>query len=135
MGDQMEARSAQLKEETSALQNALAKLASSQAKMSQIRGEEKASFDTSKGELEKGLTGIKLALKILSDYYARDGKAHTAAEGAGSGIISLLEVVEADFSKNLAQVVADEGAAVAQYERTTKDNDIERAAKDQDVKY
>merc|ERR1712127_934500 len=135
MGDQMEARSAQLKEETSALQNALAKLASSQAKMSQIRGEEKASFDTSKGELEKGLTGIKMDLKILNEYYAQDGKAHTAAEGAGSGIISLLEVVEADFSKNLAQVVADEDGAISEYERATQDNEIETTTKDQDVKY
>merc|ERR1712190_210078 len=57
------------------------------------------------------------------------------ADGAASGIISLLEVVEADFSKNLAQITADEQAAVAAHETATKENEIDRTAKEQSVKY
>merc|ERR1711963_1282396 len=53
----------------------------------------------------------------------------------GGGIISLLEVCEADFSKNLAQITADEESAAAEYEQQTKANEIEKTAKDQDVKY
>jgi len=133
--DKMAAKSAQLKEETAELENELSKLASSQAQMDKLRQEEKETFQASKAELEKGLTGIKLALKILNEYYASEGKAHTAADGAASGIIGLLEVVEADFSKNLAQVTADEEAAVADYEQESSENEIERTAKEQDVKY
>merc|ERR1712051_280270 len=48
---------------------------------------------------------------------------------------SLLEVCEADFSKNLAQVTADEEAAIAEYEKVTKENEIEKTTKEQDVKY
>merc|ERR1711972_595106 len=79
-------------------------------------------------------TGVKLALKILNDYYAADA-AHETADGAASGIISLLEVIEADFTKNLAQITADEEAAVAAYESGTKENEIDRTAKEQSVKY
>merc|ERR1711957_670457 len=38
---------------------------------------------------EKGLSGIKAALKVLNEYYAKEDKSHDAADGAGSGIISL----------------------------------------------
>merc|ERR1712242_70495 len=63
------------------------------------------------------------------------GKAHDASEGAAGGIIGLLEVVVADFSKNLARITADEEAAVAEYTQTSQANEIEKTAKDQDVKF
>merc|ERR1712151_1383477 len=133
--DRQNAQSAQLKEEVAALQNALAKLAKSQAEMDRIRQEEHDAFTASKAELDKALTGIKLALKILNEYYAKEGKAHTSAEGASSGIIGLLEVCEADFSKNLAQITTDEDLAASEYQQVSKDNEIERTAKTQDVRY
>merc|ERR1712238_42495 len=103
--------------------------------MDNIRLEQKAAYEESSSELEKGLTGIKKALKVLSEYYAQEGKSHDSADGAASGIISLLEVVEADFSKNLAKVNADEEAAIAEYEMVTKENEIDKTTKEQDVKY
>jgi len=133
--DRMQAQSAQLKEEVAALQGALAHLAKSQADMDKLRQEEHATFTASKAELDKALTGMKLALKILNEYYAKEGKAHEAADGAASGIIGLLEVCEADFSKNLAQITTDEDMAVNEYEQVTKDNQIERTNKVQDVKF
>merc|ERR1712066_1059097 len=133
--DRMTAQSSQLKEEVAALQGALVKLAKSQAEMDRLRREENAAFTASKAELDKALTGIKLALKILNEYYAKEGKSHSASEGASSGIIGLLEVCEADFSKNLAQITSDEDLAVSEYEQTSKDNEIETNAKESDVKY
>merc|ERR1719468_90984 len=103
--------------------------------MDQMRSEEKAACQDSKAELEKGLNGIKLALKVLKEYYAADGKAHDAADGAANGIIGLLEVIEADFSKNLAQINSDEEIAVTEYERETKENEVDTATKDQAVKF
>jgi chromosome segregation ATPase len=133
--DKMAAKSAQLKEEVAVLESGLSKLAKSQATMDQIRQEEKATYGESNAELEKGLAGIKGALKVLNEYYAKDGKAHEASEGASTGIIGLLEVIEADFSKNLAQINADEESAVAEYEAQSKENEIENTMKGQDVKY
>jgi hypothetical protein len=132
--DQWSARSAQLKEEVASLEKALAELAKSQAEMDKIRAEEKALYDKNRPEMEKGLEGIKLALKILKDYYAQD-KAHVAAEGAGAGIVGLLEVVESDFSKSLAEMISTEEASVAEYESQTKQNAVDKTNKEQDVKY
>merc|ERR1719253_1037720 len=133
--DQMTARSAKLVEEVAALQKSLAEIAASQKEMDKLREEENAVYVESKAELEKGLNGIKLALKVLRDYYAKANKAHGAAGGASSGIIGLLEVCESDFSKNLAEVVSTEQTAQAAYDQETKDNEIETTTKTQDVKY
>merc|ERR1712226_510397 len=133
--DQMSARSAQLKEEVAALQKSLAELAASQAEMNKMRKEENAAYVKNKADMEQGLQGVKLALKVLRDYYAKDDKAHAAAEGAGHGIIGLLEVVESDFSQALAEFISVEETAAATYDKETKENEIEKTTKDQDVKY
>merc|ERR1712061_65770 len=66
--DEMSARSAQLKEEVAALQKALADLAASQAEMDKMRQEEHADYVKNRAEMEQGREGVKLALKILTDY-------------------------------------------------------------------
>merc|ERR1719428_1247040 len=133
--DSMTAKSAKLKEEVATLQKELAALAKAQAEMDKLRAEQKAAFDTNSAEMKKGVEGVKLALKVLREYYAKGDKAHSSADGAGSGIIGLLEVCESDFSKGLAEMIATEDAAVAEYESATKENEITKATKDQDVKY
>merc|ERR1719203_1545320 len=69
--DQMSAQSAKLKEEVASLQKALAELAASQAEIDKIRQSEKAAYNKNKPEMEKGLAGIKMALKVLNEYYAK----------------------------------------------------------------
>merc|ERR1719389_82150 len=83
--DQMSARSAQLKEEAATLQKELAELAKAQAEMDKLREEEHSAYVPNKADMEAGLEGVKMALEILREYYATEGKAHEAAEGAGSG--------------------------------------------------
>merc|ERR1719446_294863 len=73
--DQMSAKSAKLKEEVAVLTKELADLAKSQAEMDKVRQEENAAYVTNKAEMEQGLEGIKLALKLLRDYYAKENKA------------------------------------------------------------
>merc|ERR1712194_897498 len=132
--DQSAAKSATLKEEVATLQKELADLARSQSDMDKMRAEEKATYEENRAELEKGLTGIKAALQLLNEYYASD-KAHASADGAASGIVGLLEVCEADFSKNLAQTIADEESAVAEYEKVTKEQEIDTTIKNKSVHY
>merc|ERR1719316_1193535 len=102
--------------------------------MDKLRQEENAAFKTNSADMEQGLKGVKIALKVLRDYYAKD-KAHDAAEGEATGIIGLLEVVESDFTKGLAEMTATEESAAAAYDKQTKENEIEKATKSQDVKY
>merc|ERR1719229_455504 len=132
--DQWSARSAQLKDEVASLQKSLSDLANSQSEMDKIRADEKALYEKNRAEMEQGLEGVKLALKILNEYYAKE-KSHAAAEGAGAGIIGLLEVIESDFSKNLAEIISTEETSVSEYEEQTKQNAIDRTNKEQDAKY
>jgi chromosome segregation ATPase len=133
--DMASTKSVKLKDEVADLQKELAELATSQAKMDKVRMEEKATYRSNKEDMEQGLEGVKMALSILRDYYAKEGKAQEASAGSGSGIIGLLEVVESDFSKGLAEMTAADDAAQKEYDATTKENEITRASKDQDVKY
>merc|ERR1740127_406755 len=126
--DSMTAKSAKLKEEVATLEKELAALAKAQAEMDKLRAEEKGAFDVNSAEMKKGVEGVQLALKVLREYYAKGDTAHGSADGAGSGIIGLLEVCEADFSKGLAEMTAAEESAVAE-------NEITKATKEQDAKY
>jgi len=133
--DQMTSRSAQLKGEVAELEKGLSALAKAQAEMDKMRLEEKEEYTKAKGEMEAGIKGVQLALKVLREYYAKEDKAHSADEGGGSGIIGLLEVVESDFSKGLIEMTSTEEAAQAAYEQETKENEIEKTTKEQDIKY
>jgi len=132
--DSMTAKASKLKGQAAELQKQLAALASTQAEMDRIRAEEKGAFDVNSAEMEKGVKGVQMALKVLNDYYSKDA-AHGSAGGAGSGIIGMLEVCEADFTKGLAEMVSVERSAVAAHDQLSKENAIEKATKDQDVKY
>merc|ERR1719261_1804322 len=117
----------QLKEEIANLQSDLTELARSQAEIDQIRMEEKATFATTKTDLEEGIEGVVMALKTLNDYYnqADDGASH----GAGAGIISLLEVAESDFRKALAEAKQEEASAQRAYDDQTLENQKDKSFK------
>merc|ERR1719408_1075425 len=145
------AKSAELKAEVKELQAELAKLAKEQAEMDSIRAEEKAAYDKAKTELEAGIAGVQKALGVLRDYYGGASllqkgfdafmqqpakpKTFVKAEGAGGSIIDILEVVESDFTKNLAAEETQEEDAVATYEKVTQENKIATTEKSQGVKY
>jgi hypothetical protein len=132
---QDKAASAKLKEEVATLQNELAGMAKAKSEADQLRQEEKAAYEKNSAEMELGIEGVKKALQVLRDYYAKSDKSHGSADGAGSGIIGLLEVCESDFTKGLTEMTAEEQTAAAGHEAYSKQDQIDRAAKEQDVKY
>merc|ERR1719382_1862479 len=85
--------------------------------------------------MKMGIEGVKKALSVLKDYYAKADKSHESAEGAASGIIGLLEVCESDFTKGLTEMTAQEETAAADYEAYVKEDEISTVKKQQDVKY
>jgi len=144
--DQDSAKSATLKEEVKELQGELAALAKEQAEMGKIRSETHADYVQAKKDLELGLSGVRKALVVLRDYYATSEEAafvqqpekpklFAAANGAGTSIVGILEVVESDFATNLAKEETSESTAQEDYEKTTQENKITTATKGQDVKY
>merc|ERR1719373_778180 len=132
---QDKAASAKLKEEVATLQKELASMAKARAEADKLREEEKTAYDQDSAEMKQGVDGVKLALKVLKEYYAKDDKSHDAGEGSGSGIIGLLEVCESDFTKGLTEMTAQEETAAAEYEAYVKEDEINNVKKQQDVKY
>merc|ERR1719453_729821 len=132
---QDKAASAKLKEEVATLQSELASMAKAKAEADQLRSDNKAAFDKNSAEMKMGIEGVKKALSVLQDYYAKGDKSHSAAEGAGSGIISLLEVCESDFTKGLTEMTAEEETQASDHESFTKENEVANTMKSQDVKY
>merc|ERR1740117_2169206 len=132
---QNNAGSTKLKEQVATLQNELASMAKAKADADALRAEEKAAYEKNSAEMEMGIKGVKKALSVLKDYYAKADKSHGSADGAGSGIIGLLEVCESDFTKGLTEMTAAEETAASDYEAYCKEDEIANVQKAQDVKY
>merc|ERR1719333_1293052 len=114
--------------------------------MDKAREDAHAAFLEAKTDLEQGITGVQNALEVLRSFYGNEEGAalaqqpakpvfHEKASGAGGSIIGFLEVIESDFSKNLAEATAAEESAQSEYDTTTQENKITKATKEQDVKY
>jgi len=152
--DKASARSADLKVEVKELQKELADLQQMQSEMDKAREDGNAAFKIAQADLTQGLEGVRGALEVLRDYYQADAALlqqagglgafmqqpakpvkHEKAAGAGGGIISMLEVIESDFAKNLAEVEEEEETAQTNYDKTTQENKVTKTVKEQDVKY
>merc|ERR1719265_1769902 len=111
------------------------------------RQESHETYLVTKDDLTKGLDGVRKALVVLRDYYAAGSSAaafvqqpaapdaHSAATGAGTSIIGVLEVVESDFADNLAKEETEESDAADAFDKQTQSFKLSKASKDQDVKY
>jgi len=138
--DKATAKIAKLKEDVATLESELAAIAKAQAEADAVRNDEKAAWAAAKADYESGLEGVGMALQVLRDYYAGDssfvqsGK-HEKATGAASGIIGMLEVIESDFSKLLAEGAADEHMAQEDYDKMTQENKVTTTMKRTEVTY
>jgi hypothetical protein len=133
--EQKKAASAKLKEEVATLQSELADMSSAIADATQLRLKEKEAYEKSKPDLEQGLKGVKTGLKILMEYYAKDGDSSTksaGSDGSSDGIIGFLEVIESDLTKGLNELEAAEETAAAEYKKFDQANELEKIAKEKD---
>jgi hypothetical protein len=138
--DKATSKIAKLKEEIATLQEELLAIAAAQKAADKIRSEEAAAWSEAKADYESGVEGVGMALQVLRDYYAEKDEAfvqtqHDKAAGASTGIIGMLEVIESDFTKNLAEGSAAEAMAVEAYEKLTQDNKIATTEKSTAVEY
>mmetsp|Transcript_129966 Transcript_129966/g.228885 ORF Transcript_129966/g.228885 Transcript_129966/m.228885 type:complete len:711 (-) Transcript_129966:77-2209(-) len=136
--DKARAASVMLKDEVSVLQNEILEITKSQSEADDLRKEELKVYTQSKSDLEQGIEGVRLAMKMLRDFYAEQPAAmiqQPARADAAGGIVAMLEVVEADMGKSLATIEMNEETAATQYERTKMQNKIDKKMKESDVKY
>lgn len=132
--DKKSSSSMTLKDEVKETQAALANLMKAQVEADQVRRDQNEIFVQNKADLEQGLTGVRQAVKVLREYYSSDADAHGKSEAGGS-IIGLLEVVESDLSRGLAEAETTEDTAQAEYQRVSMDNKLTKKTYESDVKY
>lgn len=132
--DAAASKSATLKAEASDLQKALASLAETEVNMTQLRAKEKAQFEKTVPEVKESIEGVKMALRVLREFYGGTAKA-SENKGTATGIIGMLEVVESDFAKNLAQMRVAESTAEGDFKKELQDMKLEKARKEKDMKY
>lgn len=159
--DKSAAKSADLKAQVKVLQEELAVAAKEQDAIDKVRLSEHDVYLKAKADLEAGLSGVRKALDILREYYAAKDegsllqtdrfdsmlqseaesgqptppKGHEKAGGAGTSIISILEVAESDMATELTKIEAEESDEQAAYEAATQENKVAKVGKDADVKY
>jgi len=129
---------ATLKQQIAELNQALSEIAKSQKEMDAMRAAEHEEFVKAEADFKQGVNGIRSALKLLREYYQKEGASllqapatstHSASTDSGNGIISILEVAESDFARSLAEAQATEDDAVEVYEKTTQENQVSTATK------
>jgi len=141
-----------LQQDVVAASHEVKELMDTQTQLDKLRAKEHAEYVKVKKDLEEGLSGVRLALQTLRQYYMRgqeEGSSLVQTDigdkmeatgmsrkgGAGDGIIGILEVVESDLGKSLAQVQSEEEAAVTDYEALTQENKILKATKEASIKH
>jgi uncharacterized protein YlxW (UPF0749 family) len=153
----LEAEDKKLNKEIAELAADIASLKKGLKEATDLRKSEKEENEATIETAEEGHSGVELALKILSEFYAtafvqyvppnsgRDGKtvgdmAPDTFEGdyhgnqeKSKGIIGLLEVIESDFARTIQTVTDEEAAAQDEFnafrEQTNADIDDKSASK------
>jgi len=158
--DQKTSRSVDAKAEVSELQAELAEIDKAQKDLDKIRKDEHAAFVEAKTDLETGIKGVRKAVTVLQDYYSKpdDGESteegpapeaaflqhmrqpaapetHSKSGGSIDGIIKILTMTESDFATSLAKEQTEESDSQNDYEQATAENEVEKAALSQQVKY
>lgn len=145
-----------LEMEVRQLQLELATLMKGQTQIEEIRTAEHKSYVKAKADLEQGISAIKKALMVLKDYYGtgtgemamiQEDESRFGAfmqqpgqparfqksQGAGDQIVGILEVIESDFAKSLANEEELESDSAAEYDKETQENAVIKAEKEKDV--
>eukprot|EP00933_Yihiella_yeosuensis_P016766 TRINITY_DN141_c1_g1_i4.p1 TRINITY_DN141_c1_g1~~TRINITY_DN141_c1_g1_i4.p1 ORF type:complete len:686 (+),score=261.68 TRINITY_DN141_c1_g1_i4:89-2146(+) len=147
--DKKESEAATLKSEADTLASELTALIKQQQEMDATRVEEKDVYTKTHKDLSDGLDGVRMALKVLRDYYQGTSQAggesflqmdppsfgHSADEGASTGIIGMLEVVESDFSRDLVAAETQEESAAEEYVKLTDQNKVTKIEKENAQKF
>lgn len=130
-------KSASLKKQVVTIKSELSDLAETQVNMTKLRTEEKDLFAKKEPETQKGMEGVKSALRTLRDFYKNSGVQVTSGErkGAAGGVIGRLEDVEADMAMSLSQMRSAEKTAATNFDKDMQDMKLEKVQKEKDISY
>jgi chromosome segregation ATPase len=144
--DGAEATIATLTDEVKTLQEEVAAIDKAQAEATKIRTTESADNNAAISDFRQSADAVVAAMGVLKSFYEGSALLQTsstksgrpsfggAKTDAGSGIISVLEVAESDFTRLLAETETAEDAAADAYAKSTEENKVSKATKEADAK-
>jgi len=149
--DETSASIAGLAEELTTLDAELAELGGAMQSATELRKSEEAKNAATSKDAKEAQTAVAEALTVLKDFYAKAGEATSLVEtssvmdaskpkifsdepykgmGAeGGGVMSMLEVIEADFARLQAETESAEEAGKKEYEEFMEDSKLDKATK------
>merc|ERR1719473_2467709 len=139
---------ATLQEGIKTLEAEIAEIDSAQSEATAIRTKENTDNVAAMSDFKQSADAVIAAIGVLKSFYEGaliQTKATTqrksgqpsfggAKTDSGSGIISVLEVAESDFTRLYAETETEEDAAAAAYEKLSKENAVSKATKEADAK-
>merc|ERR1719498_1964869 len=144
--DGAEATIAQLTEDVKTLEAEIADIDSAQAEATKIRTTESADNNAAISDFRQSADAVVAAMGVLKEFYGGAALIQTKSKKAGrpefggaksdtgSGIISVLEVAESDFTRLLAETETEEDANADAYAKQTEENKISKVTKETDAK-
>jgi hypothetical protein len=144
--DGNEAKIAELSEAIKTLEAEVADIDKAQSEATAIRNTEKADNLAAIKDFRDSANAVVAAMGVLKSFYEGGAFIQTksqksarpefggAKSDAASGIISVLEVAESDFTRLLAETETAEDAAADAYAKQTDENKVSKATKGADAK-
>jgi len=139
---------AQLEDAIKTLEAEVADIDAAQAEATKIRTSEKTDNLAAIKDFRDSANAVVAAMGVLKSFYEGGALLQTSAvskrssrpefggakSDAASGIISVLEVAESDFTRLLAETETAEDAAADAYAKQTEENKVSKATKEADAK-
>jgi len=144
--DGAEATIAELTEAVKTLEAEVAAIDKAQAEATEIRTKESADNMAAISDFRQSADAVVAAMGVLKSFYEGSALIQTGSQKSGrpsfggaksdsaSGIISVLEVAESDFTRLLAETETAEDAAADAYKTQTDENKVSKATKEADAK-
>jgi len=143
--DKANAKSSQLKEDIATLSSEISSIDTAQAEAEKMRSDDHASFTKAEADLKEAADAVGDAIDALKDYYgdasllqiqsvAGQPKLGGAKSDSAGGILSILDMMQGEFMKQLAATQSDEREAVKAYETQTADFKLSKATKEAEIK-
>lgn len=145
--DKSTAAIAILGDEVAALQQEVAAMNKGESEATAQRSAEKADFAVKVKEYADAQTALSNAIAVLKEYYQKQGASFLQQPAFGgpifsgsyekkdsAGVIGILEVAQADFSRMEAEVRAAEQQAETEFSKLQQENRVNRAAKETKIR-
>merc|ERR1719313_3105339 len=140
------AKIAELEEAVKTLESEVADIDKAQSEATAIRNTEKTDNLAAIKDFRDSANAVVAAMGVLKSFYEGGALIQTGSQkstrpefggaktDAASGIISVLEVAESDFTRLLAETETAEDAAADAYAKQTEENKVSKATKEADAK-